>query len=422
MKKISDEKKKEYEDIKRDFDIVIRKYSELKIDINKILVVKNQKKILRSILDKLHNLKSSELLNNEQLFEPIYAILKDSINTGRETRGNYRGNFAVDDNEQSELLEAYQQIAQIVRTCFGRFEIKYDKYKNELLSNDCKRFEKDEKEEIEKLIKDFLLVKEVFYDLQSLYSSNPLENKYLEEYFVVIDKYGEFLFIKLMALQKIINMDEIYITPSSTNMKNFDLITIEVEKTNKITNHTEKYNYDIYIKGGLKIDFSAGIFATSLINDEYRLVDSLDVNYDPTNKKMIQKVNKGNLNIGFGGMVNITKRSGASWLAPGISFGLILSTQPSLQFTSGLTLSIGKTERLLIHAGYAMGFVKRVDGLPVDEYMPTVKIGNDVRTIDQFLIRPFFGLTYNLSKNKVFKATTFSTSTGSSSSSTGSTQ
>jgi hypothetical protein len=39
--------------------------------------------------------------------------------------------------------------------------------------------------------------------------------------------------------------------------------------------------------------------------------------------------------IGFGGMVNIIHRTGASWLAPGISFGLYLSTPTSSQFTSG---------------------------------------------------------------------------------------
>jgi hypothetical protein len=116
------------------------------------------------------------------------------------------------------------------------------------------------------------------------------------------------------------------------------------------------------------------------------------------------------MNVGFGGMVNITLRTGASWVSPGISFGIIVSTQPSLQFISSGTLAIGKSERFLLHAGYAFGFAKRIDGLPLDEFIPTLRIGEEVRTIDKFIVKPFLGVSYNLSKNNVFNVNSFVTS------------
>jgi hypothetical protein len=91
----------------------------------------------------------------------------------------------------------------------------------------------------------------VFYDLQSLYTLNPLENEYLEKYLIVESKYADFLFKMFMSLQKAINVEVIYITPTSSNMKYYDLITLELEKVNKLKSHTEKYSYDIYIKAGV---------------------------------------------------------------------------------------------------------------------------------------------------------------------------
>ncbi len=413
----------EYENLKDQYNQIGNELYKTQQALNELISFKNQKTALIPIVDKLKEVEEGFL--NTDLSSSVVEALRQSIKNlpgslyASENKHNDRADAKDEDRDDiknmPKLLEVYQQSAQVVRTYFGRFEIEYDKIKNKFLSNECKLLDSIRKKEIDKLINDFLKTKEVFYDLQSLYTLNPLENEYLEKYLKVENQYADFLFTKFMSLQKVINVDIIYVTPTSSNMKNYDLISLELEKTNKVSNHTEKYNYDIYIRGGLKVDFSAGIFGSFLTNHQYNAVDSLSKDFEPTNMKMIKQVNNGKMNIAFGGMVNITNRTGASWFAPGVSFGLILSTQPSLQFTSGLTLAIGKTERLLLHGGYALGFVKRIDGLPVNENIPSVRIGDAVRTVDKFLAKPFFGLTYNLSKNNVFKVSSFSTSAGSSS-------
>jgi hypothetical protein len=316
----------------------------------------------------------------------------------------------------NQLLSLYQQNVEYIRTLMSQFEVSYEKERNYLISSQCKNYDTNKKEKLDSLIKMFIKARNSFIQLSDLYAISPVQDDYLEGYLATEQQFSEKLFSQFTGLLKIINVDTTYITPTTSNMKNFDLIRIELDKTDKTNQQSEKYDYDIFLKGGLKIDFSAGIFGSFLKNDEYIAIDSLDNNNKPTDKKMIKVKDQGKLNVGFGGLVNVTVRSGASWFAPGFSFGFIVDSKPSLQFLSSLTLAMGKSERLLLHAGYAVGFVKRIDGLELNKYIPTVTIGNAVPTTDKILAKPFFGLSYNLSKNNVFKATTFATAASSTSS------
>jgi len=308
------------------------------------------------------------------------------------------------------LLSNFQQNAQYLRLFLNQFEIKYEEKRTKLSDSQCKSYTPEEKKDVQRLIDLFNETKSAFVELNDLYAISPLQDDYLEAYLLKESQYVDKLFSQYMGIARIKDVDTTYITPAPTNMKNFDLIKIELEKIDKLNNQTEKYEYDIFIRGGLKVDFSAGIFTSFLKNDEYNLVDSLGEDGATTNKKMIRRKDNGGDNIGFGGMVNIGIRSGASWVSPGISFGLLLDVKPSLQFLSALTLGLGKTERLLLHGGVALGFVKRVDGLPLDKNMQAAEIGSIVPTVDKFLARPFFGISYNLSKNSVFRVTSFTTS------------
>lgn len=311
------------------------------------------------------------------------------------------------------LLSLYQQNVEFIRILLSQFEVLYEKERNYLISSQCKNYDHIKRRKLDSLINMFIKTRNSSIQLNDLYAISPVQDDYIEAYLATEQQYGDKLFSQFTGLMKIKDVDTTYITPTTSNMKNFDLIRIELEKTDKTNNKTEKYDYDIFLRGGLKIDFSAGIFGSFLKNNEYRMVDSLDSKYQPTDKKMITLKDQGKVNIGLGGMVNMTVRSGASWFAPGFSFGFILDVKPSLQFLSSLTLAMGKTERLLLHAGCAMGFVKRIDGLELNKNIPTVTIGNAVPTIDKFLVKPFFGFSYNLSKNNVFRVTSFSTSTSS---------
>jgi|GEM_PF-4384689 len=365
----------------------------------------NYKEITSYLLDYSTGIKtdaSGKMISSNS--EKLYSLDKSFSNTQEKIQYT---------NLIPDLIAAYIGNARVLRSIFSAFEINYETIKNDLLNSQCMSSWFTSKRQANlTLINRFCDARSIFFDLKDLYSVSAIQDDYLEQYLLTEDQYCAKLFSQFMNLKKVLFVDTTYITPTYSNMKNYDLIKIEFEKIDKATSKSEKYDYDIYIKGGIKVDFSAGIFGTFLKNNEYATVDSLDIDAKPTDKKMIRTKDQGDVNVGFGAMVNLTYRTGAAWAAPGLSFGLILDTKPSLQLLGGLSLSMGKSERLLFHAGYAMGFVKRIDGLPVDVNLPSAKIGNTIATVDRFLARPFFGLTYNLSKNHVFKATSFTNSTG----------
>lgn len=406
---------KSYSELRVEAAITDQNITSLRDQINKISY-KQQFEALKRNFDKLSDIEA-RLLGDTSFRELIgnyYSDLpgqNEELFTINKSGSSSFGGEAPDYTSNiSRLLTNFQQNAQYIRLFLNQFEIQYEYMRNKLNNWQCKSYTRDEKDGIERLINLFNDTKYAFVELNDLYAISPLQDEYLEGYLVKESQYVDKLFSQYMGIARIKDVDTTYITPAPTNMKNFDMIKIELEKIDKQSNQTEKYEYDIFIKGGLKVDFSAGIFTSFLKNDEYNLVDSLGEDGAPTNRKMIRRKDNGGANIGFGGMVNIGIRSGASWISPGISFGLLLDTKPSLQFLSAFTLALGKTERLLLHGGVALGFVKRVDGLPVDKYIPSAQIGSVVPTVDKFLARPFLGISYNLSKNSVFKVTSFTTS------------
>jgi hypothetical protein len=333
-----------------------------------------------------------------------YISVKSSSRTGSSgMTSSYETNIP-------KMLSYFQRNAEYIRTMLSKFEILYEKEKNYLTSSQCKCYTAKQIALLDTLQEKFITCKNAFVELSNIYAISPIQDDYLEEYLLTEQQYADKLFSQFMGLSKVTHVNSTYITPTPSNMRNFDIIRIELEKIDKIGNQTEKYDYDIFIKGGLKFDFSAGMFATFLKNMEYNLTYEIGIDKKPTDRKKITIKNQGKVNIGFGGMVNIGVRPGASWVSPALSFGLILDAKPSLQFLSAITLSIGKSERILLHAGCASGFVKRVNDLPLNEYLSSSIIGSSVPLVDRFLVQPFLGLSYNLSKNNVFKVSSFTTS------------
>ena len=69
------------------------------------------------------------------------------------------------------------------------------------------------------------------------------------------------------------------------NGKNIDAVEVTVERYDKTaTNPTpDKYTYNIWVKGGVKIDISGGLFLTSLMDKQY------DTKDDGSNKFIFEK-------------------------------------------------------------------------------------------------------------------------------------
>ncbi len=277
-----------------------------------------------------------------------------------------------------------------------------------------------DEEQVEKLKKIKTQLSQVFdfvqktsAEFQILVSYLDIDNKIYSNIAKSINThyYSLLLHLKNLDFIELNNMIE-FTLPSSTNLKNIDLIRYKIEREDKITGGKQSYVYDLWVRGGLKVDFSFGIFASGLVDNEYQkhVYDSVGT---ITDSIQINRVRSGGYNFGFGGMVNITPRMGSSWITPGISVGVIYSTNQKLQFVSSLALHLGKTERIILHAGFAAGFVKTLDFS--QHHIVTVENKNTFRvkaslneftipTIDKFTVRQVFGITYNLSKKNALQA------------------
>jgi hypothetical protein len=224
-----------------------------------------------------------------------------------------------------------------------------------------------------------------------------------------------------------------YTFPIYNNMKNADLIRFKIDKREKLSTAQQTYEYDAWIKGGIKIDFSVGFFASGLIDKQYNNVGYYIPKLDSTiingNKEYthstvanndsfyITESKDGNFSFCFGGMVNLIPRNGAKWVNIGASLGVAYSTNQRLQALAGISLHFGKTERLILHSGVAFGTIKEIDKAKLTLLEPAASKAperslfvrgnmNDftIPIIERFAVKPFFGLSYNLSKQNSLQA------------------
>ncbi|UOX33117.1 hypothetical protein LXD69_13850 [Flavobacterium sediminilitoris] len=192
---------------------------------------------------------------------------------------------------------------------------------------------------------------------------------------------------------------EQYILPIDIQGQNIDAIEFKLKRFDKETKEEDvnfaSKPYNIWIKGGLKIDVSAGIFFSSVYDREFDTKDDLTV---PGNKIITLK-NRGDYDFAFGSTVNTYIRMN-SWIVPSINFGAALTANQKFQFLLGVGAILGKQERIIFTTGLAMGKVERI----ADSY----NVGNSynlgdsgtIPTQTQFKFGHFFGITYNLSKVK----------------------
>ncbi|OUL61019.1 hypothetical protein [Flavobacterium sp. AJR] len=201
-------------------------------------------------------------------------------------------------------------------------------------------------------------------------------------------------------IEKFFSVDlEIYTLPIDVQGKNIDVVEFKLRRFDRETKDEDlsfaSTPYNIWIKGGLKIDVSAGIFFTSLYDEEY------DKRDDPATagNKIITLKNSGDYDMAFGSTINTYIRMN-SWIVPTLNFGAVITQDEKLQVLLGVGAILGKQERIIFSAGVSMGKVDRI----ADDYQvgSSYNLGDSgtIPTQSQFKFGSFFGITYNLSKVK----------------------
>jgi hypothetical protein len=192
-----------------------------------------------------------------------------------------------------------------------------------------------------------------------------------------------------------------YIPAIDLNGKNIDLVEITVERYNKTaTNPTpEKFTYNIWMKGGVKIDVSPGIYLTTLKDKEYETVDVVE---NGVTKKLIYEKDLGDFDMGAGALINLSVRGGL-WIKPALSIGALFTTDQKFQLLSGLGLIFGKEERIILHGGFSFGSTNQIDtNRYKDDGSQAYDLGaaGNVPTVNKFCSGFFLGVSYNFGKVK----------------------
>nr|WP_315221782.1 hypothetical protein [uncultured Flavobacterium sp.] len=193
-----------------------------------------------------------------------------------------------------------------------------------------------------------------------------------------------------------------YIMPIDVNGKNIDVVEITVKRFEHNNLIPEEFNYNIWAKGGFKIDISGGVYITSLVDKEYTTVDKTEtVNNVPVSGKIIFEKEKGNYDFGFGSSINISHRS-AGWINPTLNVGALFTANQKFQLLTGLGLILGKQERIIFSGGLSMGRIDTIaqnikaDGTTIYD----IGVGGQVPVESIFSFGGYFGITYNFSKTK----------------------
>jgi hypothetical protein len=234
----------------------------------------------------------------------------------------------------------------------------------------------------------------------------PDEDKKYEELLVKKARLvpdGDKLFKELVV--KLLSMSTTYaLLPIQVNDDGADVIEIAVKRKNLLTNVSEEYTYDFRVRGGVKIDFSAGPFLSLLKDEKFTTKDETFIltgssGSDSTvTRRIIHKQGSGDFSYMFGSLMHIYLRSGA--LVNGsLSLGAAVSLDQRAVLIAGGSLLLGRQQRFCINGGMAFSNVKRL-AAPYsigDAY----EASGDVPLVEQYLSGFVFGFSYNLSKPKV---------------------
>ena len=286
-----------------------------------------------------------------------------------------------------------QNASLLLKQSFEDLKIDIDKYVLEISAEDFLN-QKEFKTKRDDLNKRFILA------LQNIEGISVEANNFSDLLSDFNNKVEEINSISKKIKEEISKMYQLklynYLLPVDINGKNIDVVEVTVERYDKTaTNPTpDKYTYNIWVRGGVKIDISGGLFLSSLMDKEYETKD------DGSNKFIFEK-NRGDYEFGFGSTINVSLRGG-SWVRPGLSIGALFTTNQKFQLLTGLGFIIGKEERIVLHTGLSMGRISRIS----DNYKTDGSVSYDLGTegtipmTEKFAFGHFFGLTYNFGKVK----------------------
>ena len=191
-----------------------------------------------------------------------------------------------------------------------------------------------------------------------------------------------------------------YSFPIDLNGKNIDALTLNLKRTTKEEGDatSDEASYNLWVKGGFKVDISAGVFLSTIRDRDYNISEKTN---DTGTFQVINETNLGDFDYGFGSVANLSYRTGG-WVKPTFSFGAMLTNDQKFQILAGGGLVLGKMARFVLHYGLSVGRAETLQTPFVADGTTAVEnlTSDTIPTVEKLQLGHFFGITYNLGKVK----------------------
>jgi len=167
--------------------------------------------------------------------------------------------------------------------------------------------------------------------------------------------------------------------------------------------HVTNQPLSIPIKGGFKVDFSTGVYYSSIRNEKYALQDVTQGDTLVIGKKIVPDGGdkNGRSAVGINALAHITYRMGT--VQPSLVLGLGSSLDLNYSLLIGAGVSIGRGNRIVLSGGLNYSSVKVLSDKYRDvtgQLLPQVKDVTSLDTYNKVRTGWFLGLTYSLGSHK----------------------
>ena len=196
-----------------------------------------------------------------------------------------------------------------------------------------------------------------------------------------------------------------------------DVIRFDVEIKKKTETTPKKLNYEVMIRGGVKIDFSTGVFFSNLLDHNFTVSDTafqvLGDSANPFNstygfniandtiltRNTISRNDEGSFNVGVASMAHIYIRTGSKIATPTLSVGLGFDQDQKIRYLGGAGVILGRQQRFIFSGGFVAGQVERLHSqLQGRPFYDGTQVSSTTSRVWE--MGGFFGVTFNLTANR----------------------
>lgn len=215
------------------------------------------------------------------------------------------------------------------------------------------------------------------------------------------------LFGRIATLYDLISSPTTFIVTTTPILAKGDIVKYDIEikpKKEKISvaKREESFSIPVPVVGGLKLDFSTGVFFTT---DKRAMPSSYRLEAKSATDKTIKENGIQNQFVpSVGAMVHVSRKS-ASWIKPALSFGLGLKSTnlENSSYFLGVSGIAGQEQRFILSIGITGSRVNYLK--PEYSANQDVPLDTKVEDITEKSFRigrlvSFVGLTYNLTPKK----------------------